>query len=66
MAAEYTLKYTGKELAKLLASVEALAAKVDASMLTIKDDDTDNGKILRVVDGKWTAVAIDVYNGEVL
>lgn len=26
----------------------------------------DNGKILRVVDGRWSAVALDVYKGEVI
>ena len=64
MAAEYTLKYTGEELATLLASVEALAAKINDSMLKITKE--DDGKILCVVNGQWTAVAIDVYNGEVL
>lgn len=59
MAAEYTLKYTGKELEKLLESVETIAAMLEV-------DENDNGKILRVVNGEWTAVTIDVYNGEVL
>jgi hypothetical protein len=58
------LTYNGDQINALLASVEALAAKLDNSMLTI--DNNANGKILRVVNGKWTAVAVDVYNGEVL
>lgn len=66
MAAEHILNYTGEDLDSLLASVAALAAKIDKSMLTITNTNNDNGKILRVVNGKWTAVAIDVYNGEVL
>jgi len=64
MAVEHVLNYTGEELNALLASVEALANKIDNSMLTIDDD--DNGKILRVVNGKWTADTLAVYNGEVI
>lgn len=52
-----TLGDTDKELFRTTIGINETVPKVTAS---------DNGKFLRVVDGKWLAVSLGVYNGEVV
>lgn len=65
MAVEYTLNHTGKEVDDAITFVKNLAQKIDASSV-LEIDTTDNGKVLRVINGKWVADKLAVYNGEVI
>ena len=79
MATEYKLSHTAREVDNILAGalVKGAQTLTDAEKTQVKSNigsdaflpnvsATDNGKFLRVVDGKWTVVDLDVYCGEVL
>lgn len=78
-ATEKTLSLTGTQIDNVLSNAvlktsQSLTSAEKAQVRTnigVADlvpnvTATDNGKFLRVVNGKWTAVDISVYNGETI
>lgn len=76
--AEYKLSMTAQEVdntlkgavlktAQTLTSAEKAQVRTNIGVTDLVPNVTtsDNGKFLRVVNGKWTAVQLQVYNGEV-
>lgn len=78
-ATEKTLSLTGTQIDNVLSNAilktsQSLTSAEKAQVRTnigVADlvpnvTTTDNGKFLRVVNGKWTAVDLAVYNGETI
>lgn len=78
MATEYKLSHTAEEIDTILSSavLKGVQNLSDAEQTQIKTNigvvempkvtTDDDGKILRVINGKWTAVSLEVYQGEVI